>query len=398
MESVGGAASSGIGVSARRLRKAKRIVVKIGSALLADADSGALRAEWLRALIDDVTDLRHGGADMVLVSSGAIALGRGILGLRGKALRLEESQAAAAAGQVHLAHAYQAALAARGMPCAQILLTLEDTEQRRRYLNARNTFNTLLKLGAVPVVNENDTVATSEIRYGDNDRLAARVVQMISADCMVLLSDIDGLYTADPAIDPSAQHLAEVSAITAGIEAMAGGAGSAVGTGGMITKLAAARIATGAGCAMAIANGRILHPLNALQEGARCTWFLAHESPAAARKQWIAGVLEPAGRLLLDSGAVAALRSGKSLLPAGVREVTGEFSRGDAVIIQAPDMGEIGRGLCAYGSEEARQIAGHKSGEIELLLGYRGRTEMIHRDDLVLTGGEKISHEQRQDE
>lgn len=389
MESVGTKSLSDAGNTARRLRKSGRIVVKIGSALLTDAQSGALRAEWLGALIDDVAQLRSGGAEVVLVSSGAIALGRGILGLRGKVLRLEESQAAAAAGQVHLAHAYQAALAARGIACAQILLTLEDTEQRRRYLNARNTFNTLLKLGAVPVVNENDTVATSEIRYGDNDRLAARVAQMISADCMVLLSDIDGLYTADPGIDASAQHLSEVPMINADIEAMAGGSGSAVGTGGMITKLAAARIATGAGCAMAIANGRILHPLNALLDGARCTWFLAHGSPAAARKQWIAGVLEPAGRLLLDSGAVTALLSGKSLLPAGVREVTGEFSRGDAVIILAPDANEIGRGLCAYGAEEARQIAGHKSGEIERLLGYRGRTEMIHRDDLVLTGRDR---------
>ncbi|MFZ5835173.1 MAG: glutamate 5-kinase [Pseudomonadota bacterium] len=377
--------------AARRLAKAKRIVVKIGSALLTDAESGTLRDQWLRALIDDVAALRAGGAQIVLVSSGAIALGRGILGLRGKALRLEESQAAAAAGQVHLAHAYQAALAAKQLACAQILLTLEDTEQRRRYLNARNTFNTLLKLGAVPVVNENDTVATSEIRYGDNDRLAARVAQMISADCMVLLSDIDGLYTADPGIDPDARHFAEIASITPEIEAMAGGSGSAVGTGGMITKLAAAKIATGAGCAMAIANGRILHPLRALGEGARCTWFLAHGSPATARKQWIAGVLEPAGRLTLDAGAVAALLAGKSLLPAGVRQVTGQFSRGDAVIVLGPDGVEIARGLCAYAAKDARGIAGHKSGEIERLLGYRGRTEMIHRDDLVITGGGKYA-------
>ncbi|MGK2871675.1 MAG: glutamate 5-kinase [Alphaproteobacteria bacterium] len=380
---------SPVAVAAKRLVKAKRIVVKIGSALLADSETGALRAEWLRALIDDVAELRERGAQVVLVSSGAIALGRGILGLHGKMLRLEESQAAAAAGQVHLAHAYQSALAAKQLPCAQILLTLEDTEQRRRYLNARNTFDTLLKLGAVPVVNENDTVATSEIRYGDNDRLAARVAQMISADCMVLLSDIDGLYTADPGRDPAARHFAEVTSITPEIESMAGGSNSSVGSGGMITKLAAARIATGAGCAMVIASGRILHPLNAISEGARCTWFLPHESPAAARKQWIAGVLEPAGRLVLDDGAVQALRTGKSLLPAGVREVLGDFSRGDAVILQSSDGCEIGRGLCAYNIADARQIAGHKSGEIERLLGYRGRTEMIHRDDLVLTGGDK---------
>ncbi len=384
---MSGKSSINAGASGRRLSKAKRIVIKIGSALLVDSQSGALRAQWLRALIDDVAELRAGGAQVALVSSGAIALGRGILGLRAKTLRLEESQAAAAAGQVRLAHAYQAALAAKQLSCAQILLTLEDTEQRRRYLNARNTFNTLLKLGAVPVVNENDTVATSEIRYGDNDRLAARVAQMISADCMVLLSDIDGLYTADPGRDPGARHLAEVAAITPEIEAMAGGSNSLVGSGGMITKLAAAKIATGAGCAMAIANGRILHPVRALREGARCTWFAAHGSPAAARKQWIAGVLEPAGRLRLDSGAVEALLAGKSLLPAGVREVSGEFSRGDAVIILAPNNGEIARGLCAYGAADARRIAGHKSGEIERLLGYRGRTEMIHRDDLVLTGG-----------
>jgi glutamate 5-kinase len=371
----------------KRLARAKRVVIKIGSALLADQEGGALRGEWLHALIDDVAELRKSGAQVALVSSGAIALGRGILGLRGKALRLEESQAAAAAGQVHLAHAYQAALAARQLACAQILLTLEDTEQRRRYLNARNTFNTLLKLGAVPVVNENDTVATTEIRYGDNDRLAARVAQMISADCMVLLSDIDGLYSADPGINPSADHFPEVAAITPAIEAMAGGSNSAVGSGGMITKLAAAKIATGAGCAMAIANGRILHPVKALLEGARCTWFLPQASPAAARKQWIAGALVPSGRLTLDEGAVHALLAGKSLLPAGVRQITGEFSRGDAVVLLAPDGGEIGRGLCAYDSQDALRIAGHKSSEIERILGYRGRTEMIHRDDLVLTGG-----------
>ncbi len=376
-----------IPASAARLTKARCVVVKIGSSLLVDDTTGELRSEWLRALVDDVAELRTAGQHVVLVSSGAIALGRGILGLRDKVLRLEESQAAAAAGQVHLAHAYQAALAAKGLACAQILLTIEDTEQRRRYLNARNTFNTLLKLGAVPVVNENDSVATNEIRYGDNDRLAARVAQMISADCMVLLSDVDGLYSADPSADPAAKHFTEVAAITPEIEAMAGGVSSNVGSGGMVTKLAAARIATGAGCAMAISNGRILNPLHALVNGARCTWFLPHASPAAARKQWIAGSLEPGGRVLLDAGAANALLSGKSLLPAGVREVTGEFNRGDAVIIAGPDGAEIGRGLSAYSSRDARRILGHKSREIEQLLGYRGRDEMIHRDDFVLTGG-----------
>lgn len=375
------------GTASSRLTRARCVVVKIGSALLVDDASGELRGAWLRALVDDVAELRARGAHVVLVSSGAIALGRGVLGLRDKVLRLEESQAAAASGQVLLAHAYQSALAIKGLACAQILLTLEDTEQRRRYLNARSTFNTLLKLGAVPVVNENDTVATNEIRYGDNDRLAARVAQMVSADCMVLLSDVDGLYSADPGRDSTARHFPEIAAITPEIEAMAGGVSSGVGSGGMVTKLAAARIATGAGCAMAIADGRILHPIHALSEGARCTWFLAHGSPAAARKQWIAGALEPAGRLSLDAGAVRALLDGKSLLPAGVRQVSGNFNRGDAVIVTGPDGAEIARGLCAYSSADAQRILGHKSREIERLLGYRGRDEMIHRDDLVLTGG-----------
>ena len=364
--------------------QAERLVVKIGSALLVDQASGELRQNWLSALIGDVAAIRQSGRHVTIVSSGAVALGRRALGLGAGALRLEESQAAAAAGQVRLAHAYQAALQAHGLTVAQILLTLEDTQRRRRYLNARSTFNTLLNLGAVPVVNENDTVATNEIRYGDNDRLAARVAQMISADCMILLSDVDGLYSADPGANADAHHIPVVSAISPAIEAMAGGTGSEVGTGGMRTKVMAAKIATAAGCDMLIADGRGLHPLRALEAGARHTRFAAQGNPATARKQWISGALEPAGRLLVDAGAVGALKQGKSLLPAGVQTVEGRFSRGDAVIVAGPDGIEIGRGLSAYSDADARRIIGYKSREIEGLLGYRGRDEMIHRDDLVL--------------
>lgn len=377
------APSSGTG-PAGAFTRAERLVVKIGSALLVDQASGELRQDWLRALIEDVAAIRRTGRQVTLVSSGAVALGRRALGLGAGPLRLEESQAAAAAGQVRLAHAYQAALQAHGLTVAQILLTLEDTQQRRRYLNARNTFNTLLNLGAVPVVNENDTVATNEIRYGDNDRLAARVAQMISADCMVLLSDVDGLYTADPGVSADARHIPAVSDISPAIEAMAGGVGSDVGSGGMRTKLMAAKIATAAGCEMWIADGRGLHPLRALDTGARHTRFAAKGNPATARKQWIAGALEPAGRLLVDAGAVRALMQGRSLLPAGVKAVEGRFNRGDAVIVAGPDGIEIGRGLSAYSDADARRISGYKSREIEGLLGYRGRDEMIHRDDLVL--------------
>ncbi len=364
--------------------QAERLVVKIGSALLVDQASGELRQNWLSALIGDVAAIKEPGRQVTIVSSGAVALGRRALGLGAGPLRLEESQAAAAAGQVRLAHAYQAALQAHGLTVAQILLTLEDTQRRRRYLNARSTFNTLLNLGAVPVVNENDTVATNEIRYGDNDRLAARVAQMISADCMILLSDVDGLYSADPGANAAAHHIPVVSEISPAIEAMAGGAGSAVGTGGMRTKLLAAKIATAAGCDMLIADGRGLHPLRALDAGARHTRFAAQGNPTTARKQWISGALEPVGRLLVDAGAVGALMQGKSLLPAGVQAVEGRFNRGDAVSVAGPDGIEVGRGLSAYSDADARRIMGYKSREIEGLLGYRGRDEMIHRDDLVL--------------
>ena len=366
----------------RRLAGHNRIVVKIGSALL--VEKGELKKDWLDALISDVVDLARGGAEMLIVSSGSIALGRGILGLPSGPLKLEESQAAAAAGQIALAKAYAEALGAHGKQAGQILLTLGDTEERRRYLNARATIGTLLKLGAIPIINENDSVATSEIRYGDNDRLAARVATMASADCLVLLSDIDGLYTAPPALDPDAVFLPEVPRITPEVEAMAGSAGSELSRGGMKTKIDAGKIATAAGTTMVITSGKAMHPLKKLDEGARCTWFPAIASTSSARKAWIGGHLEPRGEIRLDKGAVKALHSGKSLLPAGVTEVQGSFSRGDAVIMLDPDGRIIGRGLVAYDYDEARLIAGRNSREIEAIVGYPGRAEMIHRDDLVL--------------
>ncbi|MES0810048.1 glutamate 5-kinase [Roseibium sp. SCPC15] len=366
----------------RSLTNYNRIVIKIGSALL--VEQGELKRAWLDALVSDLVSLADGGAEMLIVSSGSIALGRGVLGLPKGPLKLEESQAAAAAGQIALAQAYADALGAHGKKAGQILLTLGDTEERRRYLNARATIGTLLKMGAVPIINENDSVATSEIRYGDNDRLAARVATMASADCLVLLSDIDGLYTAPPAQDPDAVFLPEVPRITAEIEAMAGSAGSELSRGGMKTKIDAGKIATAAGTSMVITSGKELNPLARLIDGARGTWFPALSSPASARKAWIGGHLEPRGEIRLDDGAVKAMKSGKSLLPAGVTSVSGRFSRGDAVVLLNPDGRTIGRGLIAYDIDEARLIAGRNSREIEAIVGYPGRAEMIHRDDLVL--------------
>lgn len=371
-------------VPANRVATARRVVVKIGSALLVDRPTGRLDAPWFEALVADIARLRKRGQEVLVVSSGAIALGRRHLGLRQGTLRLEESQAAAAAGQIRLAHAWQEALGRHEIPVAQVLLTLGDTEQRRRYLNARGTLETLLSLGAVPVINENDTVATEEIRYGDNDRLAARVAQMVSADCLVLLSDTDGLYTADPSRDPAARLVPEVLAITAEIEAMAGEAATDVGSGGMITKVAAGRIALAAGCHMVIASGRVRHPLQAIEDGAKCTWFIASVSPARVRKQWIAGSLQPRGEIVVDDGAAAALAAGKSLLPAGVVRVSGEFERGDAVLIRDVRGGILGRGLSAYGAADAARITGLRSSEIEAVLGYRGREELVHRNDLAM--------------
>jgi len=367
-----------------RLTAARRVVIKVGSALLVEKSTGSVNREWLAALADDVAAMRARKQEVVLVSSGAIALGRRELGLAQRKPRLEEKQAAAAVGQIRLAHAWKEVLEERGFTVAQVLLTLGDTEERRRYLNARNTLTTLLRLGAIPVINENDTVATAEIRYGDNDRLGARVAQMVSADCLVLLSDVDGLYTADPTRDESAQFIPEVPRITPEIEAMAAGSASDVGSGGMATKVLAARIAVAAGCHLCIAAGREVHPLRRIESGARCTWFVAEASPVTVRKQWIAGMLKPAGELVVDAGAAHALREGRSLLPAGVTQVRGRFDRGDAVVVLDAEGVEIARGLAAYSSTDAERIRGRRSGELEGLLGFRGRDEMIHRDDLVL--------------
>lgn len=367
------------------LKNARRLVVKIGSSILVDEAKGEVRRDWLEALTNDVARLHKGGSEVVLVSSGAIRLGRTHLKLPVGVLRLEESQAAAATGQIRLAQAYQEALARHGITVAQLLLTLHDSEERRRYLNARQTMATLLGLGAVPVINENDTVATDEIRFGDNDRLGARVAEMISADTLVLLSDIDGLYTGDPRSNASAKFIPEIREITPEIESMAGAAASVLSNGGMVTKLMAGRIAMAAGCRMAIADGRKVGALGALIDGtARCSWFLPEGSPLSARKKWIKGSLKTSGSLVVDDGAVRALSAGKSLLPAGVTAIDGEFKRGDVVDVKDRVGRVLARGLVAYAAEDARRIAGRKSVEIEKLLGFRGRDEMVHRDDLVV--------------
>ncbi|MEE8501298.1 MAG: glutamate 5-kinase [Kiloniellales bacterium] len=370
-----------------KLDDARRLVVKIGSTLLVDETHRRLRHRWLDALSDDLAALRARGAEVIVVSSGAIALGRHQLGLHRRTMRLEESQAAAATGQIELAHAYRETLARHDIAVAQILLTLEDTEERRRHLNARSTLATLLRLGPLPIINENDTVATSTIRVGDNDRLAARVAAMMNADVLVLLSDIDGLYTRDPRRHPDAVFVPLVSSITPDIEAMAGQAPPGYSSGGMVTKLAAARIAVSGGCKMVIADGRRENPLAAVASGERCTWFLADIEPLTARKRWIAGSLKPMGSVVVDAGAVAALGRGKSLLPAGVVQIEGAFERGDAVLVKDDGGREVARGLIAYSAADALRILGHKSREIEARLGYRGREELIHRDDLVLTRG-----------
>ena len=369
-----------------KLKNFRRIVVKVGSSLLIDSAAGEVRSAWLAALAADIAKLHKDGKDILVVSSGSIALGRSRLKLPSGALKLEESQAAAAVGQIALARTWSEVLGAHGIGAGQILVTLQDTEERRRYLNARSTISKLLEWRVVPIINENDTVATNEIRYGDNDRLAARVATMTSADLLILLSDIDGLYTAPPSANPNAKLIPVVESVTADIEAMAGAAESELSRGGMRTKIEAAKIATSAGTHMLIASGKIEHPLQTIADGGPCTWFLTPANPVTARKRWIAGSLEPKGTLTIDAGAVAALRAGKSLLPAGVIRVDGQFARGDAVVVRGPDTHEIGRGLVAYDAENAEKIKGRSSSDSAQILGISGRAEMIHRDDLVVGG------------
>lgn len=367
------------------LKDFHRIVVKVGSSLLVDQSAGGLKREWLTTLAADIAALHKDKRDILVVSSGAIALARAVMKLPAGALKLEEAQAAAAVGQIALARSWSESLSAHGIAAGQVLLTLGDTEERRRYLNARSTIDKLLEWRSVPVINENDTVATTEIRYGDNDRLAARVATMMSADLLVLLSDIDGLYDKPPS-QSGAKLVPVVERITPEIEAMAGVSESETSRGGMLTKIEAGKIATTAGTHMVIASGRVSHPLQAIIDGAACTWFLTPANPVTARKKWIAGSLEPRGALTIDAGAVKALRIGKSLLPAGVIKVEGAFGRGDAVIVRGPDGAEVGRGLIAYDFEDAEKIKGRSSADVLLILGYTGRTEIIHRDDLVIGG------------
>lgn len=361
----------------------RRLIVKVGSSLLVDSD-GNLNRDWLDTLVQDIAVLQRDGHEILIVSSGSIAIGSNVLGINKARARLEDLQAAAAAGQVQLVHAYQEVLGQRAITAAQVLLTPEDTENRKRFLNARGTLERLVDRSVIPIINENDTVATEEIRYGDNDRLAARVAQLVMADALILLSDVDGFYTADPGKDPNARHIPEVGQITSEMQSMAGETRSDVGSGGMATKVQAARIATHAGCSTIIASGQISHPLRALTTGGRYTLFRAEGTPAAARKQWLAGVLEVAGEMQVDEGAVGALRKGNSLLPVGVVGATGNFSRGDVVRITGPDGAELGRGLAEYSAAEANLIKGCHSEQIEEELGYRGRSVMVHRDELVL--------------
>lgn len=365
------------------LQTSKCTVIKIGSSTLVN-DAGQVRSAWLAALAEDIASMRARGTRVIIVTSGAVALGRKVIGFDSRPLRLEEKQAAAACGQILLVQAWKTALEQHGLHAAQLLLTIDDSENRRRYLNARNTLETLMENGVVPVINENDTVATAELRFGDNDRLAARVAQMASADTLVLFSDVDGLYTGNPHKDATAVHIPQVHAITPEIEGLAGGSASNVGSGGMITKIEAAKIALAAGCHMVIALGEELHPLRALEQGGKATWFLASSTPVSARKHWISGSIAPAGVIIIDEGAATALTQGKSLLPAGVKAIEGQFGRGDAVLIKDMAGRELGKGLIAYSSEDATRILGQKTHTIETILGFKGRNVLIHRDDLVM--------------
>lgn len=365
-------------------QKAHRVVVKIGSALLVNQENGNINQAWLSSFIADVDMLRKAGKQVVVVSSGAVALGRGVLGLSSQPLKLSEKQAAAACGQLALIQGYQKELAVYDLMAAQILLTIEDSENRRRYLNARSTLEALIGRGAVPIINENDTITTSEIRFGDNDRLAARVAQMVGADVLVLLSDVDGLYTANPKLSDTAEHVPVVEDVEA-VRSMAEGPISGVGSGGMVTKVMAAHMAVASGCHTILTLGSPLHPLLKLQEGGKHTLFLSHDNPKNARKNWIAHHLNPLGEIVVDDGAAKALQSGKSLLPAGVLSVRGHFERGDCVLIKNVSQQVIGRGLVAYDSSEAERIVGCKTQQVVDILGYEGRDALIHRDDMVLT-------------
>ena len=378
------AAAAPSALSLPSIKNFRRIVIKVGSSLLVDRSQGCVKRKWLELLAQDIADLHRQGADLLVVSSGSIALGRTVLGLPERDLKLEDSQAAAAIGQIALARIWAEVLADRKLTAGQILVTLGDTEERQRYLNARATIGRLLDLRAVPVINENDTVATNEIRYGDNDRLAARVATMASADLLILLSDVQGLYTAPPGENPKAELVPIVSRVDAAIEAMAGGAASRISRGGMRTKIEAAKIATTGGTHMIITDGRVEHPVSRLNEKAPCTWFLTGSNPVTARKKWIAGALEPRGALHVDAGAAKAIVNGKSLLPTGVTRVEGNFTSGDCVLIRDFRAAEIGRGLVAYDASDAVLIAGRNSQDIAALLDTPGRAEIIHRDDMVL--------------
>lgn len=370
-----------------RIADAKRIVIKIGSSLLVENSTGTIHREWLSSLLNEIVKFWQAGKQIIIVSSGAIPLGRRHLQFKNKTLQLEEKQAAAAVGQIKLAHAYQEALEKHGITVAQILLTLDDSENRKRYLNAKNTLETLINTRAIPVINENDTIATAEIRFGDNDRLAARVAQMVSADTLVLLSDIEGLYTANPQLDVAATLIPEVTALTPEILAMAGDSATAYGSGGMITKLAAAKISMASGCRMVIAAGKHLNPLTRIDQVKEKTWFIPETTPAKAKKTWIAQHLQLKGNIIIDSGAAFALTQGKSLLAAGVIQIEGDFHKGDAIRIQTRDKQEIARGLINYTAYDAKKIMGRKSSEFENILGYSSSEEIIHRDDLVLNTG-----------
>jgi len=367
-----------------KIEEVNRIVIKIGSSLLFDEETNKLNFDWLMSLAEDVKYLKNLNKEVVIVSSGAIALGAKDLAIEMKEMKLDINQAISAVGQIHLMSSFKAAFEKNEFKVSQILLTLDDTEQRRRSINARRTIDTSLKLGIVPIVNENDTIATTEIRYGDNDRLAARVAQILSADCLVLLSNVNGLYSSDPEDGEEIKLITNVSDIDEKIEKMVGNSISDYGKGGMKTKILAAKTALSAGCHLAITNGTINNPVQALFNGRPCTWFNPNKTPLAARKQWIVGTMKPVGSITVDAGAVEALKKGSSLLPAGMTNIQGNFERGDVIEVISDNNNKIAIGLAGYSAEDSKAIMGHKSDEIAKILSYSHREEMIHKDDLVL--------------